>query len=170
MQAIQFESSNNTHEDEQKIPEKIEIEPQKSGHSLPRNFLNKGRNPLNLMMTLLAAPLLAFLTAFVLRSSADGTAYSYYQNQNAVLFDFIAVIIFIFIGLANSIDDILGEKRIIQRELKMGVNAMCQLSSKHLVLFLMTCVQALLFHLVSSLVLDHRGFFWPKIIFYILSG
>jgi len=170
LQAIQFESSNNTHEDEQKYRRKSRLSLRNLAILFRRNFLNKGRNPLNLMMTLLAAPLLAFLTAFVLRSSADGGAYSYYQNQNAVLFDFIAVIIFIFIGLANSIDDILGEKRIIQRELKMGVNAMCQLSSKHLVLFLMTCVQALLFHLVSSLVLQHRGFFWPKIIFYILSG
>lgn len=170
LQAIQFESTNNNYDDEQNLRRRSRLSLRNLAILFRRNFLNKGRNPLNLMMTLLAAPLLAFLTAFVLRSSADGTAYSYYQNQNAVLFDFIAVIIFIFIGLANSIDDILGEKRIIQRELKMGVNAMCQLSSKHLVLFLMTCVQALLFYLVSSLVLDHRGFFWPKIIFYILSG
>ncbi len=135
-----------------------------------RNFLNKGRNPLNLLMTLFAAPLLALITAFVLRSSGDSGVYNYYQNQNALLFDFIAVIIFIFIGLANSIDDILGEKRIIRRELKMGISAICQLSSKHLVLFLMTCLQALLFYLVSSLVLDYRGFFWPKVLFFTLSG
>ncbi len=135
-----------------------------------RNFLNKSRSLLNLFMTLLAAPILALLTAFVLRSSVDLTSYNYYQNQNAILFDFIAVIIFIFIGLANSIDDILGEKRIIKRELKMGISALSQLTSKHLVLFLMTCVQALLFYAVSALVLDMRGFLLPKFIFYVLSG
>ena len=135
-----------------------------------RNFLNKSRSLLNLFMTLLAAPILALLTAFVLRSSDGLAGYNYYQNHNAILFDFIAVIIFIFIGLANSIDDILGEKRIIKRELKMGISALSQLTSKHLVLFLMTCVQALLFYLVSAWVLDMRGFLLPKFVFYVLSG
>lgn len=135
-----------------------------------RNFLNKSRSRLNLMMTLFAAPILALLIAFVLRSSGKEASYSYFQNPNAVLFDFIAVIIFIFIGLANSIDDILGEKRILQRELKMGIRALCQVLSKHLVLFLMTLIQALLFYLVSALVLDMKGFMLPKLIFYALSG
>jgi ABC-type multidrug transport system ATPase subunit len=140
------------------------------GLLIKRNFLNKRRSKLNLIMTLLVSPLLAFLTAFVLRSVGEGMDYNYYENQNAMLFDFIAIIIFIFIGLANSIDDILSEKRIIKREMKMRVGAFCQLSSKHLVLFLMTGVQAALFYLFAMLILNMRGFFWPKFSFYLLAG
>lgn len=137
---------------------------------IKRNFLNKRRSRLNLIMTLLVSPLLALLTAFVLRSVGEGMDYNYYENQNAMLFDFIAIIVFIFIGLANSIDDILSEKRIIKREMKMRVGALCQLSSKHLVLFLMTCVQAALFYLFAMLILNMRGFFMPKFSFYLLAG
>lgn len=140
------------------------------GLLIKRSFLNKRRSHLNLIMTLLASPLLAIITAFVLRSTGNDLPYSYYNNQNAMLFDFIAIIIFIFIGLANSIDDILSEKRIIKREMKMRIAAFWQLSAKHLVLFIMTSVQAALFYLFAMLILGMRGFLIPKFGFYLLAG
>ncbi|PKN78933.1 MAG: hypothetical protein CVU48_06805, partial [Candidatus Cloacimonetes bacterium HGW-Cloacimonetes-1] len=135
-----------------------------------RNFLNKMRSKLNLMMTVLVAPLLAFLTAFVLRGVPDGMAYSFYDNLNAPLFDFISIIIFIFIGLANSIDDILGEKRIIQREKKMNVSAFCQLNAKHFVLLIMTIIQVLAYYYIAAGVLGMRGFLVPKAGILLLTG
>jgi ABC-type multidrug transport system ATPase subunit len=135
-----------------------------------RNFLNKLRSKINLIMTLLVAPLLAALTAFVLRGVPDGKPYSFLSNQNALLFGFISIIIFIFIGLANSIDDLLGEKRSIQRELKLNISANCQLLSKHAVLFVMTVVQVVLYYFISALVLGMRGYFLPQSIFLLLSG
>ncbi len=135
-----------------------------------RNFLNKRRSKINLIMTLLVAPLLAAVTAFVLRGVPEGMPYSFLNNQNALLFGFISVIIFIFIGLANSIDDLLGEKRSIQRELKLNISATCQLLSKHIVLFVMTLVQVLLYNLISAMVLGMRGYFLPHSIFLLLSG
>lgn len=137
---------------------------------IKRNFINKSRSKLNLMITLFVAPFLALVTGFVLRGTPEGIPYSYYENLNSLLFDFIAVIIFIFIGLANSIDDILSEKRIIMRELKLGISPFCQLFAKQLVLFVMTGIQVLLFYFVASLVLDLRGFFYPKMSFLLLSG
>ncbi|MCB5254407.1 MAG: ATP-binding cassette domain-containing protein [Candidatus Cloacimonetes bacterium] len=137
---------------------------------IKRNFLNKSRSKLNLLMTLFVAPFLALVTAFVLRGTPQGSPYSYYENLNSMLFDFIAVIIFIFIGLANSIDDILSEKRIITRELKLGLSPFSQLFSKQSVLFVMTCIQVLLFYAVAALVLDMRGFSYPKMLFSLLSG
>lgn len=170
LQALSWDSSPVQSEDHLSQKAKPRLKIRNLAILFRRNFLNKSRSSLNLLMTLFAAPFLALLIAFVLRSSGEQTPYSYFQNQNAILFDFIAVIIFIFIGLANSIDDILGEKRILQRELKMGICALCQVTSKHLVLFLMTCIQALLFYLVSALVLGMRGFLIPKFVFYTLSG
>ncbi|HNQ43468.1 MAG TPA: ABC transporter permease, partial [Candidatus Cloacimonadota bacterium] len=137
---------------------------------LHRNFKNKLRSKLNLLMTLFVSPFLALAVAFVLRGTPEGIPYSFYQNQNSLLFDFISVIIFIFIGLANSIDDILGEKRIIIREQKLGVNSLCQLTAKHLVLFTMTLVQVLLYYFIAELVLSMRGYLAPKGLFYLLSG
>ncbi|MCK9584621.1 MAG: ATP-binding cassette domain-containing protein [Candidatus Cloacimonetes bacterium] len=170
LQALNWDTSPVQSEDSPSQKAKPQLRIRNLAILFRRNFLNKSRSSLNLLMTLFAAPFLALLIAFVLRSTGGQASYSYFENLNAVLFDFIAVIIFIFIGLANSIDDILSEKRILQRELKMGISAICQLSSKHLVLFLMTCLQALLFYLISSLVLGMRGFLLPKFIFYTLSG
>ena len=135
-----------------------------------RNFRNKSRSKMNLMMTLLVAPLLAAVTAFMLRSVPSGDDYSFGANQNSWVFGFVSIIIFIFIGLANSIDDILGENRSIVRELKLNISAASQLISKHAVLLVMTIVQVLLYYFISSWILGMRAFFLPQASFLLLSG
>lgn len=137
---------------------------------LIRNFVNKSRSRINLLMTLLVAPLLSVLTSFVLRGVPDAKPYSFWENQNSWLFGFISIIIFIFIGLANSIDDILSEKRSIKRELKLNVPAFNHLFSKSLVLFFMTLVQVLLYYYISAGVLGMRGYLVPHALFLLLSG
>jgi len=140
------------------------------GMLISRNFINKSRSKINLMMTLLVSPLLALLTAFVLRGVPSGKVYCYLDNENSLLFGFISVIVFIFIGMANSIDDLLGEKRSIQREVKLSVGASCQLLAKNMVLLVMTIIQVLLYYTVSSLILGMRGFLYPQGLFLLLSG
>jgi len=135
-----------------------------------RNFLNKSRSKMNLVMTLLVAPLLSVVTAFVLRGVPEGKDYSFFANQNSLLFGFISIIIFIFIGLANSIDDLLSEKRSIIREMKLNISAFSELVSKHTVLLAMTLVQVLLYYFLSAWILGLRGYFIPQSIFLLLSG
>jgi ABC-type multidrug transport system ATPase subunit/ABC-type multidrug transport system permease subunit len=135
-----------------------------------RNFLNKSRSKINLIMTLFVAPLLSVVTSFVLRGGPNGDSYNFLANENSWLFGFISIIIFIFIGLANSIDDILMEKRSIIRELKLNISAGSQLISKHAVLLVMTTVQVLLYYIISAWILGMRGYFVPQSIFLLLSG
>lgn len=141
-----------------------------AGLLISRNFINKSRSRINLLMTLLVAPLLALLTAFVLRGVPDGKPYSFLENNNSLLFGFISVIIFIFIGLANSIDDILSEKRSIIREMKLNISAQTQLISKHVVLLLMTVIQVVLYYYISAWALNMQGYFYPQSSFLVLSG
>lgn len=135
-----------------------------------RNFTNKIRSKINIFMTMAVAPLLAFFTAIILRSTPQGSPYSFYENSNFMLFAFISIIIFIFIGLANSVDDILSEKRIIQREKKMNIGAGAILGSKYFVLFCMTIVQALLYYVVSSYILQIKGSMLPLVAGLLFSG
>jgi len=137
---------------------------------LRRAFINKSRSRLNLIMTLGVAPLLALLTSLILRSASGTEPYSFRDNQNFPLFCFIQVIIFIFIGLANSVDDILGEKRVILREKNLNIRVLPMIASKNLVLFVMTLVQSLLFYQISACVLGIRGSFWPLLLSLQLSG
>jgi len=137
---------------------------------LRRNLINKLRSRLNLIMTLGVSPLLAFLTALILRSASGTEAYSFGANQNFPLFCFISVIIFIFIGLANSVDDILGEKRVIIREKNLNIGVLPLIGSKNLVLFIMTLAQSLLYYQISVWVLGIKGSFWPFLLSLQLSG
>ncbi|HOH78827.1 MAG TPA: ATP-binding cassette domain-containing protein [Candidatus Cloacimonadota bacterium] len=137
---------------------------------LRRAFINKSRSRLNLIMTLGVAPLLALLTSLILRSATGTEVYSFRENQNFPLFCFIQVIIFVFIGLANSVDDVLGEKRVILREKNLNIRVLPMIASKNVVLFAMTLVQSLLFYQISAWVLGIRGSFWPLLLSLQLSG
>ncbi len=149
--------------------------PKQSTHNhllllIKRNFVNKCRSKINLVMTLAVAPLLGLFTSLILRSVPESSEYTFYENGNFMLFAFISVIIFIFIGLANSVDDILSEKRIILREKKMNISMWDQLQSKYFVLFCMTVVQGLLYYIITSYILGLKGSFVPVTGFLILAG
>ncbi len=135
-----------------------------------RTFVNKLRSKVNLFMTLAVSPILAFFTAIILRSAPESETYSFYDNANFLLFSFISIIIFIFIGLANSVDDILSEKRIIQREKKMNISTGAMLNSKYIVLFFMTLLQCTLYYIVSASILGIKGSALPLMTGLILSG
>ncbi len=138
-----------------------------------RNFNNKLHNKINLSITLIVAPALALVVSLILRHfnfNADFQDYSFNFNPNAEIFAFVSIIIFIFIGLVNSIDDILSEKMIIVRELKLGVKPFAVLFSKSINLFIMTFVQAFLFYLIASAVLQFKGYSYSFIAFTMLSG
>ena len=135
-----------------------------------RNLKNKLTNKINLVITFIAAPLLSFIVAFILRYNAEEEVYKFYNNDNIVLFIFISVIIFIFFGLANSLDEILAEKRIIIREKKMNIKSIYFLLAKNITLLIFSIIQSLLFIFIASLILKIKGMLLLYAIFLILSG
>ncbi|MDP8231048.1 MAG: ATP-binding cassette domain-containing protein, partial [Candidatus Zophobacter franzmannii] len=137
---------------------------------ISRNFKNKVRNSTNLLLTLVASPLLAIIISVVLRSVASGEAYSFQTNNNYLMFGFISIIIFIFMGLANSLDEIHSEKRSITREMKLRISSLNQLIAKSSIMMLMSIAQVILYYLFSSLMLGFRGFFLPHAVFLLLSA
>ncbi len=66
-------------------------------------------------------------------------------------------------------DDILSEKRIIQREKKLNISMLANLVSKDAILLMMTILQAALYYYISSWVLGMRGFALPWIVFFIVG-
>jgi ABC-type multidrug transport system permease subunit len=101
---------------------------------------------------------------------ASGEAYSFQTNNNYLMFGFISIIIFIFMGLANSLDEIHSEKRSITREMKLRISSLNQLIAKSSIMMLMSIVQVILYYLFSSLMLGFRGFFLPHAVFLLLSA
>ncbi|MBI9032680.1 ATP-binding cassette domain-containing protein [bacterium] len=137
---------------------------------LHRNLVNKLRNKTNLMITFLEAPLLALVVAYILRLTPTSDKYSFYENPNITLYLFVSIIIFIFFGMTNSIHEILEERKFILREKVRNLKISHYHISKFLVLGIFTVVQALLFHLISSSILEIRGFFFLNVLYFSLSG
>ncbi len=137
---------------------------------LKRNVLMKFRNKTNMAITFIQAPLLAAIISFILRSAQNGEAYNYYQNDNIPVFFFVSIIVFIFLGLSNSIEDIMGEKKIILREKTLRLKISYFFAAKLISLSLFTLIQVLLYYFVSISILKITGILFITIFYFFVSG
>lgn len=137
---------------------------------LKRSFKMKLRNRTNSIITFIQAPLLATVIAFILRYAPPGEKYSFAQNNNIGIYVFVSVIAFIFLGLSNSIEEILDERKIIIREQLLKLNIRYYQFSKMLTLSLFTLLQAIIYHFLASLILGIRGMNLISIIYLAMAG
>lgn len=135
-----------------------------------RNLLNKIKNKTNLIVTFFAAPFLAFLISAILRYAPPGSHYSFSSNVNIKIFIFISIIVFIFLGLSNSLDEIISEKRILIREKKLRIKAGLFLIVKNITLAIFAFLQAILYFAPSSVILEIRGVFFVYVGYLTLSA
>ena len=127
-----------------------------------RNLVMKMRNHANIIITFAEAPLLALIIGFILRLAPNHETYSYYKNINIGIYIFISIIVFIFLGLSNSIEEILSEKKNIIREKMLNYKISYFLFSKLGVLAIFSIVQVALYTVVSSLILGLKGMLLPN--------
>lgn len=135
-----------------------------------RSFKMKLRNPTNNVITFVQAPLLGLIISFILRHIPTQDSYSYHDNNNIGIFIFVSVIAFIFLGLSNSIEEILEERKIILRERMIYLRSSFYLGSKMVSLTFFTILQVLLYTIVASLVLQIRGLAAMNLIYLLMSG
>ncbi len=121
-----------------------------------RDILSKLANRQYVLINLLEAPVLAFVMAFFLRyHGAGGDAAGYVQrsNDNIPQYLFIAVIVALFLGLTVAAEEIIRDRKILQREKFLALNRNSYLLSKIGILFLISAIQAFLFVAVGNAVL-----------------
>ena len=128
-----------------------------------RDVLSKLSNRQYVLVTLLEAPVLAFVLAFVVKyfngkPDAQGNpTYSFFANGNIPQFIFIAVVVSLFLGLTVAAEEIFKDQKILKRERFLNLSRGAYLSSKVSILFLISTIQALLFVLVGNLILEIKG-------------
>jgi ABC-type multidrug transport system ATPase subunit len=129
-----------------------------------RDLLSKLANRQYVLINLLEAPALAFVMAFFLRyfRTGPGTTgdYVFRRNDNIPQFLFIAVIVALFLGLTVAAEEIIRDRRIIQREKFLSLSRSSYLLSKIGLLFVISAIQTFLFVLVGDAVLGFRGMMW----------
>ncbi|PID28541.1 MAG: hypothetical protein CSB55_04205 [Candidatus Cloacimonadota bacterium] len=134
-----------------------------------RNMMNKIRNKVNMFITFAQAPFLALLISFILRLAPNEGRYTYYNNINIGVFCFISIIVFLFLGMSNSIEDILSERRNILREKMLNLKVSYYFSAKLITLGIFSLIQVILYYTTASLLLEIKGNFIFSIIYLFLS-
>ena len=123
-----------------------------------RAFFSKMRNSANLLITLLAAPLLALLIGFVLRHS-ESEHYDFASAFHIPVYLFLSLVVAMFLGLTNSVDDITRDRPVLLRERNLNVRLGYYVLAKALTLAIFAVIQCVLFTLVGNVLLSVRGVF-----------
>ena len=126
---------------------------------LKRAFFSKMRNNANLLITLLAAPALALLIGFVLRHS-ESEYYDFASAFHIPVYLFLSLVVAMFLGLTNSVDDITRDRPVLLRERNLNVRLGYYVLAKALTLATFAIIQCILFTLVGNALLSVRGVFW----------
>ena len=124
---------------------------------LKRDVLSKISNRQYVFINLLEAPALALFLAIITKYTPTGSAYSFYDNENIPVFFFMSIIVALFMGLTESAEEIIKDRKILKREAFLHLSKISYLSSKTLVLFGLSAIQMLLFVVVGSLILEIQG-------------
>jgi ABC-type multidrug transport system ATPase subunit len=129
-----------------------------------RTLLSKLPDKQFMLISLLEAPLLAFLLAFTTKyfHRVNSTAeYIYSQNMNIPAFFLMSVIVALFLGLMVSAEQIIKDRKIIKREAFLNLSWFSYINSKIGFLFIISGIQMLLFTLPGISVLAIKNFTFP---------
>ena len=126
---------------------------------LKRSFISKLRNRANILTTLVEAPMLAFLIGAVLRYS-EGKSYDFASAFHIPTYLFLSLVVAMFLGLTNSVDDIIRDRPVLLRERNFNVRVGYYLLAKAITLGLFAVAQCALFTLIGDQMVAIRGFYW----------
>jgi ABC-type multidrug transport system ATPase subunit len=159
--------------------EVVENKPGKKGTSLPqvnfsipgrlkqlwifmtRDILSKLSNRQYLLINLLEAPVLALVLAYLVKYIEVGSgslgSYVFYKNPNLTVYNIMAIIIAIFIGLSVSAEEIISDRKIRKRESFLNLSRFSYICSKVIILACLSAIQTGLFVLIGNSILEIKG-------------
>lgn len=126
---------------------------------LRRDAKSKLANTQYLIINLVEAPVLALLLAFLIRypSSADRTTYEFRGNENLPAYLLMAIVVALFMGLTVSAEEILRDRKLLQRESFLHLSRHSYLMAKIALLFFLSAIQTLAFVLIGNAILEIEG-------------
>ena len=129
-----------------------------------RDVLSKITNKQYLAINLLEAPLLGFILSYFLRyvmiGEQDPGEYIFYENDNIIVYMFMAVIVALFLGLTVSAEEIFKDQKIRKRESFLNLSKGSYLLSKVGIMFLLSAIQMFMFIVIGNSILGIKGMLW----------
>ncbi|MDF1575822.1 MAG: ATP-binding cassette domain-containing protein [Bacteroidales bacterium] len=126
-----------------------------------RDLLTKLTNKQYILITLLEAPLLAVIMAFFTKyfsgNSDNPAAYVFYNNENLPAYLLMSVVVFLFLGMTLSSEEIIKDRKILQRESFLNLSRGSYLHSKILIMFAISAIQSLSYVLIGNLIFEIKG-------------
>ncbi len=126
-----------------------------------RNFLSKLADHQYTLFAIFISPVLAlilgFFTKFVSGTDTDPVKYMFINNVNIPAFIFMSVIVALFIGLIISAEEIIKDRKIIEREKFLDLSRSSYLSSKITFLFALSALQMMVFVFLGNHILEIKG-------------
>ncbi len=134
------------------------------GVFITRDVLSKIANTQYLIITLLEAPVLAFILAFIIKyfnvSETNETGYTLLENSNLPVYLFMSVIVATFMGLTVSAEEIIKDRKILKREKFLNLSWSGYLLSKLTVMMTISAIQSLTFVLIGNSILEIQGMYF----------
>jgi ABC-type multidrug transport system ATPase subunit len=131
---------------------------------LKRDILSKITNKQYIIINLLEAPILALFISYFVRYSAwsrnGQEEYKYLFNENIPAYIFMAVVVALFIGMTVSAEEIFRDRKLQKREKFLSLSKGSYLSSKFVLLLLISAIQTFLFVIIGNSILGIESMYW----------
>lgn len=121
-----------------------------------RNAKAKLSNRQYLIVSLLEAPLLALLLALFTKHTINDV-YIFGENVNLPAYLFMSVVVALFLGLTISAEEIINDRRILERESFLSLSWFSYLNSKIVWLFTLSAIQTISFIVIGNHILEIKG-------------
>lgn len=125
-----------------------------------RNLRTKLADTQYILVNLLEAPILALIVAYFTRYSDSGS-YVFFENKSFISYIFMSIVVVIFMGMSVSAEEIIKDRKILQREAFLNLNRLSYLNSKVLFLLLLSAVQSFCFVWIGNSIIELEYFIWP---------
>jgi ABC-type multidrug transport system ATPase subunit len=121
-----------------------------------RNLRIKTSDRQYLFINLLEAPVLALIVGWFTRFS-EGNEYIFFENKSLISYLFMAIVVVLFMGMSVSAEEIIKDRKILQRESFLNLSRFSYLNSKILFLVLLSAFQSITFVVVGNFILGIHG-------------
>ena len=125
-----------------------------------RNLFSKLTNKQYLIINLLEAPLLALILGYFTKYITPN-GYIFGENKNFPVFLFMAVVVALFLGLTVSAEEIIKDRKILERESFLRLSWFSYINSKIIFLFGLSAIQTFLYTIIGNAILEINGMLLP---------
>ncbi|MBN1926063.1 MAG: ATP-binding cassette domain-containing protein, partial [Prolixibacteraceae bacterium] len=117
-----------------------------------RNIRTKVTDRQYMLINLLEAPVLAAIVAYFTRF-AEAEKYIFFENKSLISYLFMSIVVILFMGMSVSAEEIIKDRKILQRESFLNLSRFSYLSAKIRFLIVLSAFQAFSFVLVGNFIL-----------------